>query len=87
MPEQKASCHYCGCTDDGKPDHELRPYGPGGAAVCFPCAMKTPARKAETKKQTHAAFDAAERAAGPGGIVEIGSRRGLRAVRAKGRAS
>src|SRR5690606_5644369 len=27
------------CTDCGK-DAECRPYGPGGAQVCFPCAMK-----------------------------------------------
>jgi len=38
------TCYYCGST--GK---ELRPYGPGGSDVCFPCAMETPEREAEAK--------------------------------------
>lgn len=33
-------CHYCGSTD-----RELRPYGPGGAFVCFPCVTATPERE------------------------------------------
>ena len=70
MAEPK--CHYCGCADDGKERHELRPYGP--------------ARKDETERQTALAFDAAEKAAGTGGIVVIGGRKGLRSVRARGMA-
>jgi len=38
-------CVYCGCSDD-----ELRPYGPNGSMVCFACAMLTPDREEETKK-------------------------------------
>lgn len=34
------SCYYCGPTDK-----ELRPYGPGGSTVCFPCATATPERE------------------------------------------
>ncbi len=37
-------CHYCQTTSD------LRPYGPGGSMVCFACAMQTPERKEETKR-------------------------------------
>lgn len=29
-----ATCELCGTMA------ELRPYGPGGAKVCYPCAMK-----------------------------------------------
>lgn len=39
------TCHYgCGATKD------LRPYGPGGAGVCFHCASATPERKQETER-------------------------------------
>ena len=38
-------CHYCDCTTD------LRPYGPKGALVCFPCAMREPDRKREAERQ------------------------------------
>jgi hypothetical protein len=34
------TCHYCGPTQA-----ELRPYGPGGSSVCFPCATATPERE------------------------------------------
>jgi len=52
------SCFYCGTTERDRP---LRPYGPRGEWVCFPCAIATPERKAETE----AAFDAQLKAAGP----------------------
>ena len=35
-------CYYCDTTND------LRPYGPHGSMVCFPCATSTPERDAET---------------------------------------
>ena len=38
-------CFYCG-LEHGDPPNDLRPYGPGGSFVCFPCAMSTPAREA-----------------------------------------
>lgn len=37
-------CCYCGCAGD------LRPYGPKGAMVCFPCATSSPEREAEAKQ-------------------------------------
>ena len=58
-------CHYCGPTD-----RELRPYGPNGANVCFPCAMATPEREKETENQ----FVSQIVAAGP--EVEIGTEAG-----------
>ena len=38
------SCCYCGSTE-----RELRPYGPGGADICFPCATETPEREEAAK--------------------------------------
>ena len=49
-------CTYCG---KGEPDRELRPYGPGGAWVCFPCATATPEREAQTGAAFGALLDAA----------------------------
>lgn len=46
-------CYYCDTPDD------LRPYGPKGAMVCFPCAMETPERKAETERNFSSQLDAA----------------------------
>lgn len=32
-------CHYCGTSEE-----ELRPYGPGGSYICFPCIEDSPER-------------------------------------------
>lgn len=56
-------CCYCG-TGDG-----LRPYGPGGAAVCFPCATATPEREATTRAAFEAIVRAATAASPVGGVV------------------
>ncbi|KKK83691.1 hypothetical protein LCGC14_2790840 [marine sediment metagenome] len=58
-------CHYCGAADD------LRPYGPGGAAVCFACAMATPERKRAAER----AYSVQAEAAGivGGGVITIGT--------------
>lgn len=54
MSEPKAhSCHYCGPTEE-----DLRPYGPGGSLVCFPCATATPEREQETEGRYGALLDA-----------------------------
>lgn len=45
-------CCYCGVAHglgDGK--KELRPYGPGGAWLCFPCMKSGPERRAEAERQ------------------------------------
>ncbi len=47
------NCYYCGPTD-----RDLRPYGPGGATVCFPCATGTPEREAAAKAAFGAQLDA-----------------------------
>lgn len=54
----------------------LRPYGPNGTPICFKCAMKTPESKAETDARFLAQLDAAEAAAGPGGLVAVGCEAG-----------
>lgn len=43
-PEPPAKCEECGTKA------ELRPYGKGGARICFNCAMSTPEKKAETER-------------------------------------
>jgi hypothetical protein len=40
------NCHYCGTTE-----REMRPYGPGGSLVCFPCATATPEREKDMEAQ------------------------------------
>lgn len=40
VAESGRRCYYCGPTDK-----ELRPYGPGGSTVCFPCATSSPDRE------------------------------------------
>jgi hypothetical protein len=47
------ACHYCGTTE------ELRPYGPGGADICFPCMKATPEREATASGAFGALLDAA----------------------------
>lgn len=46
-------CYYCGPTD-----RELRPYGPGGSSVCFPCATETPEREEAAKNAFGAQLEA-----------------------------
>lgn len=58
-------CHYC---DVAKPSTDLRPYGPAGELVCFPCAT-APERKATTKGRMTAALAAAEEASVAGAAI------------------
>ena len=58
------SCFFCGDAE-----RETRPSGPGGAAVCFPCATETPEREAEAKAVYGVQLDAAAAAAGSGVVV------------------
>ena len=68
------TCHYCG---KGEPEQELRPYGPGGSWVCFPCAMATPERERATEAAFGALLEGSE-AISPTGIVAIGEQSGPR---------
>ena len=69
MAEER-TCHYCGRAENFPrvasrgPQVELRPYGPGGAQVCFQCAMETPERKAQTGRMFGVQLEAAETAGG-----------------------
>lgn len=58
-------CHYCKATDK-----ELRPYGPGGASVCFDCMTATPEREAQAQAAFGVQLEAAEIVGG--GISIIG---------------
>jgi hypothetical protein len=61
------TCHYgCGATED------LRPYGPGGAWVCFPCAMATPEREHQTEHAFGALLDAADAPTGVALLTDEG---------------
>jgi len=55
-------CHYCKRT---KNEVELRPYGPGGAGLCFRCLKSTPEVEAAAGRAFAAQIEAAE-AAGQG---------------------
>lgn len=68
MPERR--CHHCHAPSS--PEVELRPYGPGGAFVCFPCATATPEREAQTAAAFGALLDA-NSAVSPSGVVAIGA--------------
>lgn len=66
------ACHYCGTTEK-----ELRPYGPGGTWVCFPCATATPERESAMEAAFVALLDGAT-AISTTGIVAIGQEAGPR---------
>ena len=48
---RERTCHYCGKGENfpADPKSELRPYGPGGADVCYGCATATPEREQQAK--------------------------------------
>lgn len=57
MAEVAKHCHYC---QQAKPRADLRPYGPGGAYVCFPCIKSSPEREQAAKNAFGALLDANE---------------------------
>jgi hypothetical protein len=61
------TCYYCGPTD-----LELRPYGPGGATVCYPCATATP----ERERAARGAFGALLEMTSTVGLTGIGTEDG-----------
>jgi hypothetical protein len=54
------NCYYCGT------EHDLRPYGPKHAMVCFSCATRTPEREAEASRNFALQLDAA----GPAAVID-----------------
>lgn len=64
-------CHYC-----EQWEKEMRPYGPNGAWVCFPCSQ-APERKAQTEKAFYSQLDAA------GTVALIGEETGPRPLTGK----
>jgi hypothetical protein len=48
------ACCACGPTT-----LELRPYGPGGALICFPCMKGDPTREREAEQQFSQCIEAA----------------------------
>lgn len=62
-------CHYCGTRDS------TRPYGPGGARVCWDCAHETPEREVQTAAAMAAQYEAAK-AMSPVGSVILGGANG-----------
>ena len=73
----RRQCCTCGRAEDhtigerGKFKCELRPYGPGGADICFQCATATPEANAQTASAFGALLDATE-AISPTGVAVIG---------------
>lgn len=45
-------CGTCGTPENfpDDPKSELRPYGPGGAFICFRCAFATPEAEERTER-------------------------------------
>lgn len=77
MGDTEKVCSQCGRAADrtlnerGQFTVELRPYGPGGADICFDCATATPG----AEKAAEAAFGAllaANEAVSPVGVAMIG---------------
>lgn len=68
----KSGCHYCETTD-----RELRPYGPAGSWVCFPCIKADPARERAAAAAYGALLDAAGEIS-PSGVVAVGEESGPR---------
>lgn len=71
----EAVCCICGRSEDRTRDErakfacELRPYGPGGAPICYQCATSTPEREAEAERNFGAILDGAT--AMGGGVATI----------------
>ena len=65
----------CGKPEDMAADtkSELRPYGPGGDAICFHCAFATPETEARTKAAFGALLDASHAMSD---IAVIGGKKG-----------
>ena len=61
------TCCYCGSHE-----RELRPYGPGGADLCFPCMKATPGREEQAKSAYGALLEGAEAASALGGGAVVG---------------
>lgn len=61
-------CHYCGTTEG------LRPYGPGGDPICFPCMKASPEREQEAQARYGLLLDA--NAVLGDGVVTIGTDEG-----------
>ncbi len=58
-------CHYCETTE------ALRPYGPGGSPICFPCMKATPERERQAENIFGTLLEAAETLS-PTGTAVIG---------------
>lgn len=63
------TCCACGLVElpraeDPKGTTELRPYGPDGAPICFPCAMHSISSRREAEKQFGQMIDAAWKTGG-----------------------
>ena len=69
------TCHYCGEPETRS--REMRPYGPGGSWVCFPCITASPLREKAAGEVFHALLDGAE-AISPTRAVAIGENTGPR---------
>jgi hypothetical protein len=59
-------CHYCSTTI-----RELRPYGPGGSMICFPC-MKADSERERSVEEAFYALLQANAVIG-NGVVAIGT--------------
>lgn len=54
------SGNCCYCLKPFYDPKALRPYGPGGALTCAPCANSTPERRATAERRIIDAFEKAK---------------------------
>lgn len=71
------TCYYC------KKPGDLRPYGPDGALVCFPCATSTPERESTAVAGFSAVLNHAELEADKDRGIVVLTTRGVRVLRRK----
>lgn len=55
--QRTIECYCCKAKED-YPKVELRPYGPGGAWICFDCMIADPEKEKEAKRQFGSQLDA-----------------------------
>lgn len=56
MTTVERKCSICG-QPSGPGPRELRPYGKGGADVCYECVFGSPEREAEAERQINKVLD------------------------------
>ena len=70
------TCGTCGQREDfpANPRSELRPYGPGGAFICYGCAFSSEEAAEQAEANFHALSSAEQAATGANVIADRSQR-------------